>query len=419
MALTAALAMDFVLLAESEAASRTVRRAPVRRDCTTSSIFASGNGSRSNPFVIRTAAQLSAFANAVNNGESYSGRYIRLGASIDLRNVQWTPIGVYREEGGSRSFSGNFNGAGFSILHMGAGNAAARPATSFFGSLNGATVERVCLQFVNVTGISHVGGLASFMAGSTVNNSRVSGTVSGRNAVGGIVGSAHSGSVNNSLFSGEVTGTNGVGGLVGAVDRLNIRSSSVTGRVDGNTDVGGFVGGILFGSMIVDSTADTVVVNGERNVGGFIGNIIYTGRIERSVFNGQVRGNSVVGGLVGNMGRGFLINSNVVGSVRGRSQAGGIVGEFLDGEVRGCVTSASVDGMVDIGGIAGRMSGGIARDNVNSGMINGGESVGGLVGSYLAAEPMDFALANSTSTGHVRGHFSTGPVVGGTGQSQF
>ena len=84
----------------------------------------------------------------------------------------------------------------------------------------------------------------------------------------------------------------------------------------------------------------------------------------------------------------------------------------MSGEVHRGTNSASVDGMFDIGGLAGRMSGGVMRNSVNSGIINGGEAVGGLVGNFASGEPVCFALEANNSTGHVRGQFSTGALVG-------
>ena len=38
-------------------------------------VFASGSGTKSDPYLIRTAAQLQAFAAAVNGGTGYEGQY--------------------------------------------------------------------------------------------------------------------------------------------------------------------------------------------------------------------------------------------------------------------------------------------------------------------------------------------------------
>ena len=154
------LAAGFAMPSESEAAAGTVRRAPVApQRSTTPSTFARGDGTEKTPYIIGNATQLLAFATSVNNGNAYADKYVKLGADIDLKDVVWAPIGFYDKHGGTRPFKGFFYGAGFTISNMGAGNDMRRPATSFFGALDGATVDRVSLQFVNVAGDSNVGGL--------------------------------------------------------------------------------------------------------------------------------------------------------------------------------------------------------------------------------------------------------------------
>ena len=66
-------------------------------------VFASGSGTKSDR-IVRTAAQLQAFAAAVNGGTGYEGQYISLDADLDLTGTAWTPIGA------TGSFSGSFNG---------------------------------------------------------------------------------------------------------------------------------------------------------------------------------------------------------------------------------------------------------------------------------------------------------------------
>lgn len=413
------LAAGFILPIEGEAATGRAVRAPIRAPITppragtpaaAPQAFASGAGTQGNPFVIRTAAQLSAFAASVSGGESYAGIFIRLGSNIDLRNVAWAPIGVHDRDGVTNPFSGTFYGAGFTIYNMGAGNDARSPGGPLFGALNGAAIERVNLQFVNVNGDDNVGGLVGFKSRSTLRNSLVSGTVRGRFAVGGIVGSSVEGFLENCNFSGIVEGDSGVGGMVGAVDRTAIRFGNIIAQVNGSIDVGGFVGGVLEGT-IIQSTANDTSVNGDLNVGGFVGNMINGGMVDRSTFNGQVRGNAYVGGIVGAMTSGFIVGNTVAGSVKGRTHTGGIVGDLVYGEVRRCVSTASVNGMTYIGGLVGRMSGGDLRNNANHGDVSGGRAVGGLIGNFDGWDPT-FSLTLNRNTGPVRGHFNTGPLVG-------
>lgn len=80
--------------------------------------FEDGIGSANDPFVIKTASQLSAFAKSVDDGENYLGKYIVLDADIDLSEIEnWNPIGA--EGAASKNldkiFAGDFNGKGHVI----------------------------------------------------------------------------------------------------------------------------------------------------------------------------------------------------------------------------------------------------------------------------------------------------------------
>jgi len=404
------LAVVFALPSEGEAAAKRVRKASVKsvnQKSTTPPIFAGGAGTEKKPYVIRTAAQLSAFAASVNSGNAHSGKYVKLGADIDLKDVVWIPIGIYSKGVPTRPFKGFFDGGGFIVYNMGSGNSI-RPAPAFFGAADGATIQDVTLQSVEATGDSNVGGLVAFMARTMLKNCSVSGTVTGKSAVGGIVGSSLRGVMQNCSFSGNVAGDSGVGGLIGAADQSKMHLCGVMGSVVGDTDVGGFVGGILEG-MILDCHANSVTIQGDRNVGGFIGNMIDNANVDKSTFKGQVVGNFSVGGIAGRMAVGELASCTVTGSIKGRASAGGVAGELIDGKINRCTSGASVDGITDIGGIVGRMSGGKLNDNANHGTIIGGEAVGGIVGSFSGGE---LDLSSNKSTGNVKGYSLTGPLIG-------
>ena len=67
-------------------------------------------------YTIASAANLKVFANKVNAGEDYfAGKTIKLGADIDLKNVEWTPIGSAVKDHG---FMGNFDGNGKTIKNL-------------------------------------------------------------------------------------------------------------------------------------------------------------------------------------------------------------------------------------------------------------------------------------------------------------
>ena len=57
-------------------------------------------------YTISSAAQLAGLAKLVNNGNTFNGKTIKLGADIDLGGKEWTPIGT-----DDRPFQGTFDGA--------------------------------------------------------------------------------------------------------------------------------------------------------------------------------------------------------------------------------------------------------------------------------------------------------------------
>lgn len=72
-----------------------------------------GDGTENNPYQVCTCAELAYLAKSVNEGNTYSGKYISLTKDLDLNNIDWTPIG-----NGEHSFQGIFDGRGYSISHL-------------------------------------------------------------------------------------------------------------------------------------------------------------------------------------------------------------------------------------------------------------------------------------------------------------
>ena len=75
--------------------------------------FEDGSGTEADPYEISKASQLAFLARSVNEGTSYSGKYLVLANDIDLNNIEWTPIG-----NGIHSFMGNFDGNGHTIKNL-------------------------------------------------------------------------------------------------------------------------------------------------------------------------------------------------------------------------------------------------------------------------------------------------------------
>ena len=150
--------------------------------------FESGSGTSSSPYIIKTLAQLQFFANQVNNGTTYSGQYIRLGANISLPSSNWTPIGT-----SSRYFRGTFDGNGYTISNLYIYYSSSTNYQGLFGYVYYATIKNLTLSINTLRAGSYLGGIAGYSYETVFDNCKVSGSISGYNAnyVGGICGYAN------------------------------------------------------------------------------------------------------------------------------------------------------------------------------------------------------------------------------------
>lgn len=236
-------------------------------------IFASGKGTQEDPWIIQTVAQLRAFHDSFLT-TGYSGKYIALGADLDLSGEAWTPIG--HTEKGMRLFAGNFNGCGHKITGMTIGTEAAPVLDTaqwmyygfFAGLTNYARVENLGLENASlyVTGKESVfaGIISGYSNQSTVNHCWATGTV---------VVKTQEGQYQNNCFS---------GGLVGYSQASEILNSWVNVHVDAycntaNAEAGGIAGMNAFG--IIANCYALGVISGETNRNVDDGGVIYLGGI--------------------------------------------------------------------------------------------------------------------------------------------
>ena len=210
-------------------------------------IFASGDGSEKNPYLITNETQLRAFAGSMNNKIDYTGKYVALGANIEVSaDKAWTPIG-----GSDYLFNGTFDGQGHTISGMTLGTAEKSFALDsenlyigLFGVLGPKSVVKdVHLKdvafYTSYEATAYVGGIAGVTQGSTTKNDytgavidgcSVAGTLSltaakGNQFVGGLVGMQYKGAIINSSATVNASGVvragdlAEVGGLVGLNNR--------------------------------------------------------------------------------------------------------------------------------------------------------------------------------------------------------
>lgn len=218
---------------------------------------------------IWTASDLKAFSLGVNDGNTYSGKTVKLMADITIvSDDHWIPIGqseqrwdeehsVYVKDE-SRVFKGTFDGQGYTITMSTSSN---RAVAGLFGYLYG-TVQhlKVTGSVVNsykvgdVTYTSSTGGIAAYNRG-TISECANLASIVGVYA-GGIAGENH-GIITNCYNRGAIgadatfTGEKYLGGIAGANDGTGATISNVYAccNIDNVSSHGGIVANNISGTI--------------------------------------------------------------------------------------------------------------------------------------------------------------------------
>ena len=221
-------------------------------------------------YTVTSAEGLKNIAKLVNE-EWKLGINITLTADIDLKGIDWTPIG----KDDNKAYTGTFDGNGKTITGLTVTRS--NRYTGLFGFIKG-TVKNVVLTEVNITSGTFVGGVAGWSFGGNIENCSVSGSVSGSSGsdVGGVVGYQQVGSITGCSSSATVKGTERAGGVVGVTNggTTPLTACYATGNVtvenDGTSNAwaGGIVGMNGTGTLIACYAAGNVSGN---IVGGAVG----------------------------------------------------------------------------------------------------------------------------------------------------
>lgn len=349
---------------------------------------ASGSGTKNDPYLIGTGAELAWFADQVKNGKITL--CAKLTADIDLNGHPWTPIGT-----AAKSYQGMFDGCNSIVHGLHISN---ESYAGLFGVIGKSGIVEhlkvagtISIVSVSGNGIDNVGagGIAGYCKGTIfqcsssvyisntgMNYSAVAGGIAGKTAVNAIIDSC-----NNYGTVGSRKNINYAGGIVGvACENAVIRycTNGNEGAVNGVQGVGGIVG-LLTDYAQVRLCENSSAVQGESRVGGIVGWVSQDKYISGNVLDviimnvlnkGPVSGSGspamgygaggIVGyidtanntGLTGPCTLSYAYNTgNVTDNGDATAQGvGGIVGEWYSGEIRH-VQSASANmlwGMVDM-----------------------------------------------------------------------
>lgn len=357
---------------------------------TPSQVFARGNGSAANPYIINTAQQLANFAYMVYwCYDYYEGKYIVLDNDIVLNdNVManpsdarpWMPIG---SEGSFKDgkFLGTFDGQGHTIYGLYIDHTSTISGyAGLFGTVKGDGVVRnvnvkdAVIDLRQFTRHNlYVGGIVGY----TTDNARVEGctfqgniySVAYSKYQGGIVGYHNS---NNDITNCHVEGfvgckaigdltttwTDYVGGIAGycyaSIINCTAAANVVGGTLNGDNYVGGIVGYCKqnVANCITydkDANGNAIAINGKANryTGGVVG---YANLVSHCRNYAEVS---------------CLSDGMDLGGVAG--QAGTIEYSANFGRIYSTVNPLDID-IVSMGGIAGLVD--YARNCVNYGLVD-------------------------------------------------
>ena len=213
--------------------------------------------------VISTADELKAFADEVNNGNSYQGKTVALANDIDL---EWTAVVIGTK---TNSFKGTFDGQGYTVQNLNIYECGAESdyfadtddCVGLFGVINTpAVVKNVTVSDPYVVGSSYVGAIVGMAYTGTIENCHVVGEIDieGVYMVGGITGHGYA-----RIYDCSVIGEEGW-------DYNYIGASYQANNLEGD-NVGGIVGHNAENNTISGCTVKNVTVSGTRKVGGIVG----------------------------------------------------------------------------------------------------------------------------------------------------
>ena len=196
-----------------------------------------GNGTAASPYQIGTAAQLKKFRDIVNgtNGETqnvYACAILTADINLDgSEEDQWVPISVLNE---NVYFEYNYNEMGFLGVFDGNGHT----VSGLYYNDADTTWENFVNDYVGLFGVV---GRANDESG-IIRNLTVEGSLTAGNYVGGIVGALY-GTVDNCVNKVNVTGNSNIGGIAGrAMPGSVIRRATNKGTLTGYSSLGGIVG---------------------------------------------------------------------------------------------------------------------------------------------------------------------------------
>ena len=274
---SANISVVFTPILSSADESKTVPSVTLDTMDSLTSDYAPGTTLKENSGVyeIKNTEDFLCFAQMVRNGNSFSGKTVKLLADIDLKGRSISPIGG---AGSKSSFRGTFDGCNHVIRNL----CIFRPgqlSVALFGETYGATLKNFGIENGIVFGGQKSGGLTGLSNNVTIENCFNRATVICNGAhVGGLVGQmGGTCSIKNSYNYGNVRNSASIsGGLVGYISSgavVEIKNSYFVGKLTASNSRCGLIGfyntkdqSLLPKSITVDNCYSTTLLKCEEMV---------------------------------------------------------------------------------------------------------------------------------------------------------
>lgn len=392
------------------------------------------------PLSIKSESDFIKFISDVTAGNTYYQRTVVLDSDINISGHQYGKI--WAESKNGSAFRGTFDGQFHKII--GLNETASNANSGLFRTLgDGAKVQNLYLDSVNLNGKANCGALAGNVSGSAVVsgvNVNKDSQISGTDYVGGLIGRISSGSLvikdcNN--YASVTASDSYAGGIVGGSpnkysQNITLCTNHAEIRVT-KSSASTAAGIIAYLANDSQDQAHTVtfctnfssVSNDSGYAGGIIGHLD-TDSVKHKVTDNRNEGeigcaNGIAGGIVGYSEGGGNFTKNVNTNKVSGKVAGGIMGQNEDDSINfsNCKNSrGDVRAVSYAGGILGYTG---SRDNdkaftfdgcSNSGYVYSDTSYAGGIAGVISSDNLNHSFINCINENSVTGHISTGGIVG-------
>lgn len=410
--------------------------------------FEAGDGTESNPFIIKTGAQLAYLAKETNGGNCYKDTYFKLQNDIDLNNIPWMSIGhssynklsniansyyppdMLASVAEGHRFSGVFDGNGNTICNIKFPEDYKENHIGLFDMSDG-EIRNLCVEALELSIQSKssdkkcriFGGIVAVQYGGVIENCSFNGNVNGGDfACAGIVGYAENTVIKNCTTKGTLSQTTNK-----SVDRTSARVYYTSGILSIGYNVS--ISGCENFAEITGSAECVYIAGivGDMGKGGSIDTCTNYGKVSNTK---AVKFPAHVAGIGSTLDWGteeqpysYYVNScNNYGDVQGGLGSGGIIAEsglHTNVYINNCSNFGDIYDEYCAGGILGsayNVEWASIRNSFNTGDITSNKhSAGGIVGGGNNVH----TIQNCYNTGTVKtintekDCYGTGGIVGG------